>query len=119
MSKRITAGEAEELYADGEGEHGDVVGDWTLVGGSLDHKHRESRWHQRYWLIVRDAAGELYGLDFGMGLTESQENDFPWPSYVDRSIPADRELKLTRLYRHEVTRVEYWTTPPEGARSSG
>jgi hypothetical protein len=108
VSKRITAGEAEELYADGEGEHGDVVGDWTLVGGALDHEHRQSRWHQRQWLIVRNRAGEFYGLDFGVGLTEDQEDEFPW-----RDRPTDHGLSMTRLYPHEVTRVEYRSTPAE------
>jgi hypothetical protein len=108
VSKRITAGEAEELYADGEGENGDVVGDWTLVGGSFDHKHRESRWHQRYWLLVRNKQGQIYGVDFGIGLTEDQEDEFPW-----RGRPDDHGLSMTRLHPHTVTRVEYRSTPVE------
>lgn len=110
MSARISASEAEELYADGEGEHNDVVGGWTLVGAALDHQHRQSRWHQRYWLMVRNARGEIYGLDFGMGLTEYQEHDLPW-----RDRPADHGLSATRLYPHTITRVEYRTTPQDGA----
>lgn len=107
----ITAAQAEELYSDGEGQHGDTVDDWTLVGESHDHPTRQSRWHQRYWLIVRDADGATWGLGFGIGLTEYQENDFPWEGWAGK--PGTRELELTRLYPHTITRVEYRTRPAE------
>jgi hypothetical protein len=105
---RLTAAQAVELYCDGEGEHGDVEGDWTLVGGSHDHPHRQSRWHQRYWLIAHNEQGEHYGIDFGLGLTEYQEHDFPW-----EDVPDDRNMALTRLYPHTITRTEYRTKPAE------
>ncbi len=105
---RLTAAEAAELYADGEGENGDVQGEWTLVGGANSHRHRQSRWHQRYWLVVRNGQGEIYGVDFGYGLTENQENDLPW-----EDVPDGRDMTLVRLYRHIVTKTVYRTTPPE------
>jgi hypothetical protein len=108
----ITADQAADLYADGEGVDGDTVAEWTLVGGTRDHKSRQSRWLQLYWLIVRDTEGATWGLRFGLGLTESQEHDFPWPWYGDSSVPGDRELKLTRLYPHTVTETVYKTKPP-------
>ena len=104
----ISAGEAADLYADGEGAHGDRVGAWTLVGQAQGNPHRQSRWHQRYWLIVKDERGDTYGLDFGFGLTENQDDDLPWDD-----VPDGTELPLTRLYPHTVTTVEYRTKPAE------
>lgn len=108
----IRAAAAEELYADGEGEDGDTVDGWTLVGQAQDHPHRKSRWHQRYWLIVRDHEDAFWGLDFGLGSTEMQENDFPWDSYYSKAT-SDTELPLTRLYPHTITRTEYRSKPAE------
>jgi hypothetical protein len=100
---------AQELYwqlHDGNGELSDgsiTEGPWTLIGSSLDDV---GRWHTRYWLIVRDEAGDTWGLVYGIGLTEHQEDDLPWERR-SRSGP----LELTRLYPREVTRVEYGTKP--------
>lgn len=109
----IHAAAAEELYADGEGEDGDTVDGWTLVGGAQDHKERQSRWHQRYWLIVRDHEDACWGLSYGLGLTEMQEDDFPWDPGYGTPDP-DKALPLTRLYPHTITRVAY-RTRPEGS----
>lgn len=110
----ITAAQAAELYADGEGEKGDTAGGWTLAVNVEDAPHiRTSRWHEWYWLVLRDEKGDTYGIDYGRGLTESQEPEFPWPWYGDRSVPGDRELKLTRLYPHAVTKTVYRTTAPK------
>lgn len=105
----ITAAQAEELYCDGEGVDGDTVDDWTLVGQAQEHTAGSGRWHQRYWLIVRNDQGEIYGLGYGLGLTESQEHDFPWEGWAGK--PGTRELGLTRLYPHTITRVEYRREP--------
>lgn len=112
----ITAAQAAELYADGCGEDGDQAGGWTLVGDIEAHGHhnRQSRWHDRYWLVVRNADGETYGVEYGIGLTENQEDDLPWPSYSN-NVPGDRELKLTRLYPHTVTTTVYRRDPVSGA----
>jgi len=106
----IRAAAAEELYCDGEGADGDTIDGWTLVGDAQEHDERQSRWHQRYWLVVRDHEGATWGLSYGLGLTEYQENDFPWDSYSASATP-DTELPLTRLYPHTITRVEYRTKP--------
>lgn len=106
----IRAAAAEELYADGEGQDGDTIDGWTLVGDAQDHEERQSRWHQRYWLIVRDHEDACWGLSYGHGLTEDQENDLPWED-IDRD--GDRKLPLTRLYPHTFIRIEFRTTPVE------
>jgi hypothetical protein len=108
----IRAAAAEELYADGEGQDGDTIDGWTLVGGAQDHKGRQSRWHQRYWLIVRDHEDACWGLGYGIGLTEMQENDFPWDPGYGAADP-NKMLPLTRLYPHSVTTTVYKTEPAE------
>jgi hypothetical protein len=104
----IKAVEAAELYADGEGVDGDTAGGWTLVGQAQEHEERQARWHQRYWLIVRDDASDTWGLSYGLGLTEYQEHDLPW-----EHVPAYRELALTRLYPHVRMTTSYRTKPAE------
>lgn len=111
---RIRAAAAEELYCDGEGQDGDTADGWTLVGAAQEHKQRHSRWHQRYWLIVRDHEGNCWGVGYGLGLTECQENDLPWEGPYDHRTNADAMLPLTRLYPHTITQVKYSTKPPEG-----
>ncbi|MFI6819754.1 hypothetical protein ACIBJE_02230 [Micromonospora sp. NPDC050187] len=100
--KTIEPDHAAELHEDGE--PGATAGPWTLAG---TQHIRQSRWHDIYWLVVRDEAGEHWGLEYREGLTESQESERPWDD-------AEEPLALTRLYPHEVTRVEYRTTPPDG-----
>ncbi|MFI1195496.1 hypothetical protein ACH4T9_19875 [Micromonospora sp. NPDC020750] len=98
---------AEQLHEDGGA--GATAGPWTWAG--TQHV-RQSRWHDIYWLVVRNEAGEHWGLSYRVGLTENQEHELPWEG-------ADGPLTLTRLHAHEVVRVEYRTTPPaEGGEPS-
>jgi hypothetical protein len=106
----ITADLAAELYGEGCGRPGETAGPWTLVIDVEDAPHnRTSRWHERYWLVVRDAQGDTYGIEYGVGLTENQEDDLPWDHVSD-----DRELKLTRLFPHPVTTTVYRREPVPG-----
>lgn len=101
----ITAAQAADLYCDGEGDPGDTAGPWTLAVDVEDAPHsRTSRWHEKYWLVVRNNAGDTYGLEYGVGLTEDQEDGLPW----DRGA-GEWELPLTRLYAHTVTTTTYRT----------
>lgn len=103
MSRTILAEHAAELHE--IDEPGTTAGPWTHVG----RQHvRTSRWHEYYYLVVRDETGGHWGVLFGEGLTESQEHNLPWED--DESA----ELPLTRLYPHEVIRVEYRTKPTGG-----
>jgi hypothetical protein len=103
----IKAADAAELYSDMEGRPGDTSGPWTLVINTEDAPHsRTSRWHEKYWLVVHNAEGDAYGLEYGIGLTENQEDYFPWEGVSD-----DLELPLTRLYAHTVTTVVYRREP--------
>lgn len=73
--------------------------EWIVLGSVPS---RTSRWHERYWMVLENVDGETYGLEYGVGLTEDQEDDLPW-------YGATRPLPLTRLYPHTVTTVEYRT----------
>ena len=77
---------------------------WTVLGSSPSG--RDGRWHERYWMLLRNEAGETYGVEYGVGLTEDQEDDYPW-SWGTSDIP------LLRLYPHTVTTVKYRTKPAE------
>lgn len=103
----ITAADAAELYSDMEGRPGDTAGPWTLVINTEDAPHsRTSRWHEKYWLVVSDAEGQTYGVEYGIGLTENQEDNLPW-----EDCPRDAVLPLIRLYAHTVTTVTYRHEP--------
>lgn len=79
--------------------------EWTVLGSTPS---RQSRWHERYWMVLRDADDALWGLEYGVGLTEDQEDDHPWDG-------ATGPLSLVRLYPHAVTTVEYRTAPAKVA----
>ncbi len=73
------------------------------VLGSVENGNT-GRWHERYWMLLRDDAdGAVWGVEYGVGLTEDQEDDHPWDRYGGNptSIP------LVRLDRRERTVVEY------------
>ncbi len=63
------------------------------------------RWHERYWMVLRDADGVLWGVEYGVGLTENQEDDHPW----DR---GGGPIPLVRLDRRERIVVEYVKAAP-------
>lgn len=79
---------------------GGVCDGWTRIDGGAPN--RTTRWHERYWLVLRDRAGDLWGLDYGVGLTEYQEDDLPWEGAAD-----DKPLPLVRLTAREVTTTVY------------
>lgn len=101
-TKTIDADAAEELYDHlAHGKDGATWMDWTRVAVVRDG---DSRWHEHRTLVASDASGALWGLTYSLGLTESQEHEFPWRE--------SSEVELVRLYAHEVRRVEYRTEAP-------
>lgn len=103
----ITPADAAALH---EGEDGATAGPWTRVG---EYHYDTGRWTERWWLVIADADGALWGARYEIGLTEDQENTYPW--YGDDAHPA----RLTRLYPHTVTQTVYRTRPPEGGGTGG
>lgn len=106
MSATITASDAAALFNHHVGRAGLTVGDWTLVVDVEDSPvNRVSRWHEMRWLVVRNGDGELFGVEYGVGLTEDQEDRLPWvaPPYGRRP----ETVELVPLVAHEITRTEY------------
>jgi hypothetical protein len=110
--KTISAEHATDLYELLDGDNGTVdpnpplddnfvAHNWVVLGSAPS---RTSRWHERYWLVLRADDDTVWGIEYGIGLTENQEDDLPWEDGPD-------ELQLTRLYPHEVTTVTYQTKP--------
>lgn len=100
----IDAMTAQELHGHELGHQiGDIDGFWEYVA---DQDEGDSRWHHNYLMVIRDPGGDLWGLDYRIGLTEDQENEYPWEGHEER-------LPLTRLYPHEVKTVVYKTEPAE------
>lgn len=98
----IDAATAESLAEDDDGytENG-----WTRMT-VLDGDAR--RWQQNHTLVLRNNDGEFWGLAYATGLTEYQDHTYPW-----RDVPDDKQLPLTRLYPHTITKVVYRTKPPK------
>jgi hypothetical protein len=93
------------LYDDHELLHDDPESERFLHGytvlGSVESGNT-GRWHERYWMVLRDDAdGSVWGVEYGVGLTENQEDDYPWERGGGKPIP------LVRLDRRERTVVEY------------
>lgn len=111
MSKTIDARHVAELYEEFQDRDdtpeaaadSDLVAGWSVVGSALV---RTSRWHERRWLVLCEVAtGETWGVEYGIGLTEDQEDELPWAGVVG-------PIGLVRLYEHQVTETVYRITPP-------
>jgi hypothetical protein len=101
----ITKQEAEFLF-----EGGELVGEWEYVVQQEGDSHR---WHTGWTLVLRHIpTGELWGLEYETGLTENQENSYPWD---DGRNSAYLPMKLKRLHPHTkvITAYERFpATPP-------
>jgi hypothetical protein len=73
---------------------------WGFVTAQLGDRHR---WHQRYLLVVCDPAQRTWGIPYGVGLTEDQENELPWEN--------SQVVQLIPVTSREVTTL-YWETMP-------
>lgn len=95
----IPADVAEELY---ECANGERVGDWMrLAAQSVG----SGRWREQFWLVVSRGEG-TFGIPYAVGLTEYQDNEYPWaPSWGEK--PA--EVELTPLVGVQVTSTTYLT----------
>lgn len=101
MTKTIDPDAAAELF---ELEDDDSRGYGGFFRVASQHV-RTARWEEIYYLVLSEAeTGDVYGLEYRQGLTESQETEYPWEE-------SEAPLSLVRLYPHEVTTVEYRTRP--------
>ncbi|HEY6115957.1 MAG TPA: hypothetical protein VI172_08365 [Candidatus Dormibacteraeota bacterium] len=77
---------------------------WTKITAQPGHT---SYRHHHYTLVLRDAVGDLWGVDYATALTVEQAHELPW-----RQLPTGAQMPLTRLYPHTVTTVEYRKEAP-------
>jgi hypothetical protein len=97
--KAIDSDTLAELF---EYDDGEKSGDWARV--AVQHIDT-ARWYEHYYLVITDEPDVFWGAHYSEGLTENQDNDYPW---------EDRDsVSLVRLYPHEVTRMEYRSKPAE------
>ena len=101
----ITADQADEILDASYGRPGETVDGFTYVT-TIEGDQR--RWVQGVTIVVSDADGAFWGLEYDRGLTENQDSCYPWRDYASRT-----DVELTRLYPHTITRVEYRTKPAE------
>lgn len=77
-------------------------GPWTYVA---EQDSGSSRWASHHRLVVRHDDGSFWGLSYSLGLTEMQDHTLPWEDAED-----DEQLRLTQVFPHTKTIVEYRTT---------
>jgi hypothetical protein len=95
-TRTIEPGVAEEAMWD----NGGAVGPWVLIDAQYISEYRT---RDSYWLVLRHDDGTYWGLT-----CEPGKQGWPWDK-------ATGPLELTRLYPHEVTRVEYREDAPKAA----
>lgn len=95
--RRITAYEAMMLYGN---VYAKYQGYWTCVARQEDDM---LRWTMRYICILKHTESETFwGFYYEMGLTERDDNVFPWDN-----VPPDRMIELFELHPRERVVVEY------------
>jgi hypothetical protein len=102
MSRRgkieIGSETAGQLYflADGDNESEIVNGFQSITTEYLEN----SRWTGRYRLIIRRVAdGALFAIDYGLGLTEYQDDDLPWEACgTVAARPVDEVQRMVTTY---------------------
>lgn len=82
----VTGTTLAELYRLLDYEHGTTLGkESEEVNGyrAVASQHIEnSRWMERYLLVFRRVSdGQLYAVEYQLGLTECQPNELPWEDY--------------------------------------
>lgn len=103
--KTITADQADEILEASWGTPGDEATDGFTFVATM--KGDQRRWLQAVTIVVSDSEGAFWGLDYDRGLTENQDSTYPWRSF------GRRDVELTRLYPHTVTKTVYRTKPAE------
>lgn len=81
---------------DGQSKEG-----WTKVATQEGDDHR---WWREMTEIVKDPDHALWAFDWKSGLTESQENEFPWENY---NAPDDEETEVYSVRPVVKTVTEY------------
>lgn len=99
----IPAWVAEELFETEEAVHDEEAD--LHYGFAVIQKGENRRWNQRCQLVFT-FNGRHWAIDYELGLTENQSNEFPWAKSIwggDEPGP----VKAYRVYPHEVTTIDY------------
>lgn len=88
------------------------VGDWIRV---TDQEGDQGRWERHHLLVLRyvgadadpDPDANLYGIHYSLGLTECQENDFPWCAEPGSNRLSERPVPLSPLEERVITTVYF------------
>lgn len=95
--EKISGEDAESLT---DIDIGKTVGQYQKV----DEVHLEiGRWSQ-YRRVVFEYDGTLYAFDYALGLTEMQENDYPWFDWGGRDY---NDVEVFRVSIYAKTVFEY------------
>lgn len=76
-----------------------------------DQERGSGRWNAHHWLVLQEiATGDQYAVEYSLGLTENQENDFPWkPDYQERPEFVD----AFQVWPTTIITVEYVKEKPD------
>ena len=112
MTLKITADQADDLLDVSGGKPGETVDQLTYV---TTIKGDQRRWMQGITIVVSDPDGAHWGLSYDHGLTENQDSEYPWRGYSGER----KDVELTRMYAHTITKAVYRATPPGAAEKPG
>lgn len=77
-----------------------MVDGWVLLGSAYS---RQTDRHDWYWLVL-ERAGQVWGVEYGIGLTDDQEDDLPWEGTAGPVL-------LVPLWTRSPVSVEYCDAP--------
>lgn len=93
---------AEELFALAPG------GSASNLLKVADFDGDKGRWVQHCLLVFMDiATGKYYAIDYQLGLTEYQDNDFPWDNPWFPWGTKRPAIQAQRVFPHEETVVTW------------
>lgn len=86
--------------------YGGETGGWAW---EANEEGDDRRWSRTNTLVIRRLSDDtLWGINYEEGLTENQENEYPWKPY---SGTRPETVTAVRVYAYKVTVTEYRRTP--------
>jgi hypothetical protein len=89
-------------------EKGGSIDGWTVV--NAEYSLGSDRWMENYWMVLANAAGELWAVFYQRGLTENQPHEYSWE---ESWMQTDGRIPMVRVWSREVKVVEYVSRRPE------
>ena len=84
------------------------VGDYGVFKVVAVEDHGSGRWSSHMSTIIELPSGRLYSIDWENGLTEYQENEYPWDStgrWYHEPVEVEKveEVKIITRYKKKDT----------------